>query len=623
MVNEEIHNRYRIIRQLGKGGMGAVYEAHDNVFDTTIALKEILIDLSKNSSPAQREMIKLAFEREGKILAKVNHESFPHVRDYFQDNDRQFLVMELIDGDDLGDLLEKRNQPLAVEEAARWSEQLLDALDYLHTLNPPVIHRDIKPQNLKVTSRGKVKLLDFGIAKGNETQNNATISNQTFVAATLHYSPLEQIYRVLDPTFREVISYQFKDKLGSVVDQNADARSDIYALGATFYHLLTNTLPIDALKRSLEIWAGKPDPLVNAYALNPQIPPAVSEVLHKAMDIEHSRRFASAKEMQSALREAFKSEQAREEEAKRAAFQNEQKKMEAERASILQERQRMEVEREKYLSQIEARNRQTQSEIKPTDMATLQMNRQDLDDSAPKTEIYNQPPMPTPHQPQTNQSQNTQYTQSQNNHPSVETIAAPANFAINIPENNTALPHTQTQDAPISQNNFMPQTLADRPQKKSSKALWLIPVFGLLFLLLGGVSLGFWAWQKSRTPVTTATNSNSTLANSSETKTNTNSAAVVKTETNSVAENQTVAEQGDTTEETNTSVAPTDTKKTIVARPQVEQPKKVVTPPTTTTTVKRPNPPPVKTNPPPTTTKRTEGASSLNSRRGEGAAPRP
>ena len=248
MVNEMIHNRYRIISQLGKGGMGAVYEAHDNVFDTTIALKEILIDLSRNTTPAQREMLKLAFEREGKILAKINHESFPHVRDYFQDNDRQFLVMELVDGDDFGALLEKRGEPFPVADTMRWAEQLLDALDYLHNLNPPVIHRDIKPQNLKLTTRGKVKLLDFGIAKGNESQKNTTITNQTFVAATLHYSPLEQIYRVLDSTFREVIAYQFKEQAGEIMAQNADARSDIYALGATFYHLLTNTLPIDALK---------------------------------------------------------------------------------------------------------------------------------------------------------------------------------------------------------------------------------------------------------------------------------------------------------------------------------------------------------------------------------------
>ncbi len=103
-TNEILQNRYRIIRQLGKGGMGAVYEAHDSVFDTTIALKEILIDLSKNSTPKQREMLRAAFEREGKILAKVSHEVFPHVRDYFQEADRQFLIMELVDGDDLAEL---------------------------------------------------------------------------------------------------------------------------------------------------------------------------------------------------------------------------------------------------------------------------------------------------------------------------------------------------------------------------------------------------------------------------------------------------------------------------------------------------------------------------------------
>jgi serine/threonine protein kinase len=600
MVNEVIHNRYRILSQLGKGGMGAVYEAHDNVFDTTIALKEILLDLSKNTTPAQREMIKLAFEREGKILAKVNHESFPHVRDYFQDNDRQFLVMELVDGDDFGDLLEKRGDPFPVEDVMRWSDQLLDALDYLHALSPPVIHRDIKPQNLKLTTRGKVKLLDFGIAKGNETQKNTTITNQTFVAATLHYSPLEQIYRVLDPTFREVIAYQFKDKAGEIMEQNADARSDIYALGATFYHLLTNTLPIDALKRSLEIWAGKPDPLVNAYAINPHIPPAVSNALHRAMDIEHSKRFASAKEMQMTLREAFKTEQTREEEAKRAAFLADQQKMETERASILQERQKMEAEREKYLSQIEARNRQTQDEIKPTDAATVQMNQSDLnipksDSSVPKTEIFNQPPaspFPTPNQA--------------TNHPSVETIAAPAKFAVDL-ENKTRLPETNTAAPPMTQNNFMPQTLMDKPKKKSNKLLWLIPVFGLLFLMLGGAGFGFYLWQKNRTATTANTNTTVNI-NTANVKT------VVETNTESSSEPETAAEQGDPTGETNTEEKTTEVTKPVVAKPKPEPPKK-----TTTTVAVRPTPKPVVKT---TTPTRREGAGSIN-RKQEGAAPRP
>ncbi len=596
MINEVIKDRYRIISQLGKGGMGAVYEAHDNVFETTIALKEILLDLSKNSTPAQREMIKLAFEREGKILAKVNHEAFPHVRDYFQDNDRQFLVMELVDGDDFSDLLEKRGQSFPVADAVRWSDQLLDALDYLHALSPPVIHRDIKPQNLKLTSRGKVKLLDFGIAKGNETQQNTTITNQTFVAATLHYSPLEQIYRVLDPTFREVIAYQFKEQASEIMEQNADARSDIYALGATFYHLLTNTLPIDALKRSLEIWAGKPDPLVNACVLNPQITPAVSNVLHRAMDIEHARRFASANEMQTALREAFKTEQQIAEESKRAAWQDEQKKIESERALILQERQQMQAEREKYLSQIEARNRQGNTDPRPTDAATVQMNQSDLE--IPKTEIYSPAQFPVSDQSA--------------NHPSVETIAASANFAVTIPPNETRLPEMQTSASPMPQNDFIPQKFADKTKKKSNKLLWLVPVFGLLFLLLGGAGFGFWLWQKNRAE--TPANANVFVAN----KENNSNKTVAETNTASPPKTETVAGQIEEPDKINTVGDSGDSKKTIVSRPQPELPKKTTT--AATTVITRPPPKPVvKTTTP---AKRTEGASSLN-RKTEGAGPRP
>ena len=583
-INEVLHGRYKIIRQLGKGGMGAVYEAHDNVFDTTIALKEILIDLSRNSTPAQKEMLKLAFEREGKILAKVKHEVFPHVRDYFQDTNGQFLVMELVDGDDLAELLDKRGAPFPVEDVANWSEQLLDALDYLHTLEPPIIHRDIKPQNLKLTSRGKVKLLDFGIAKGNDTQQNTTITNETFIAATLHYSPLEQIYRVLDPTFREVIAYQFKDQAGAILQQNADARSDIYALGATIYHLLTNTLPIDALKRSLEIWAGKSDPLPNAYALNPQIPPSVSACVHRAMDIEHGKRFESAKEMRAALHEAFMSEKAREEESKRAAWIAEQQKMETERASILQERQRIEAEREKHLSQIEARNRQAELQRKQTEAATVQMDRNDLnvsnspnvsgDSNVPKTQTFNQP--------------------------SVETIAAPAKFAVNLPA-------TQTPASPITQTDFMPQTFKSEPPKKSRKMLWLVPVFAVLFVMLGGAVFGVWMWQKN----SAATDSNTIVANTANTaNANSNSAA------------ETVAEQGDTSQNINSAETNQSDNKTIVETPP--EPVKKTTTAKTSTVATRPAPPPTKPKTVAAPPKRIEGATSRTNKpvKVEGAGPR-
>ena len=163
LVNEILHDRYRILRQLGHGGMGAVYEAHDSVFDTTCALKEIII-ATNSQNPKQQELLLRAFEREAKLLAKIKHEAVPHVRDYFTDTNRQFLVMELVEGKDLGGLLEERQTPFPLEDVLRWMEQLLDGLDYLHTQNPPIYHRDLKPQNLKITPRGKIKLLDFGIA---------------------------------------------------------------------------------------------------------------------------------------------------------------------------------------------------------------------------------------------------------------------------------------------------------------------------------------------------------------------------------------------------------------------------------------------------------------------------
>lgn len=304
-INEVLQGRYLIIRQLGQGGMGTVYEAEDNKrFNKRVALKEILLDLSKISDLTQQETVRRAFEREAKILTQVDHEAFTQVIDYFTETDRQYLVMELVQGDELGELLKKRQKPFPLEDVLKWADQLLDALDYLHTLTPPIIHRDIKPQNIKLTPRGKIKLLDFGIAKGEDTQLN-TIANQTFIAATLNYSPIEQILRVLDISVRAIIAYQHNEKIARLEKQNADARSDIYALGATLYHLLTNQLPVDALKRALEVWAEKPDPLINPQQINPAIPTEISDWLLKAMSVDSENRFISASEMRQSLPKNF------------------------------------------------------------------------------------------------------------------------------------------------------------------------------------------------------------------------------------------------------------------------------------------------------------------------------
>ncbi len=305
-INTLLQERYRIVSPLGHGGMGAVYEAIDEKFGEPIALKEIIVE---SDDVKQKNLIINAFKREAKSLAKARHEAIPYVRDYFTEFDRQFLVMELVEGDDLGKILKNNKNSLPLKDVLQWIDQLLDALDYLHNLKPSIIHRDIKPQNLKLSFRRKIKLLDFGIAKSGD--NTSTITNQTFVGATLDYSPIEQILRVIDATFREFIILKHKEKAEKVLQQFTDARCDIYALGATFYHLLTNHLPIESTKRTLAIWENTEDPLPNPSELNPEIPPSISACLLKAMEIERAHRFSSANEMREALQTAIAEETAR------------------------------------------------------------------------------------------------------------------------------------------------------------------------------------------------------------------------------------------------------------------------------------------------------------------------
>src|SRR4051812_35571017 len=137
-----LQHRYRIVRHLGQGGMGTVYEAIDERLDNTVALKETLFT---------DERLRKQFEREARLLARLHHPALPKVFDHFTEGEGQFLVMQFVPGEDLWEMLrERKGEPFPVEEVLTWGEQLLDALDYLHTQDPSIIHRDIKPQNLKI-----------------------------------------------------------------------------------------------------------------------------------------------------------------------------------------------------------------------------------------------------------------------------------------------------------------------------------------------------------------------------------------------------------------------------------------------------------------------------------------
>ncbi len=267
-----LQQRYRIDRQIGQGGMGAVYIATDERFGSTVAIKETLY---------MDDNFRKAIEREARLLNSLKHSALPRVSDHFEEDNGQFLVMEYIPGDDVGSMLDPEHPRFTVEQILKWADQLLDALDYLHNQVIPVIHRDIKPQNLKITPRGDMILLDFGLAKGNPTDagQHATAAKSIF-GYSRNYASLEQIQGT-----------------------GTDPRSDLYSLAATIYHLLTNNAPEDALTRAMAVLSNKPDPLLPANAVDPKIPRGLAGVLQKAMALNADERPSTAAEMREMLRE--------------------------------------------------------------------------------------------------------------------------------------------------------------------------------------------------------------------------------------------------------------------------------------------------------------------------------
>ena len=274
--NTLIQNRYLIVHLIGKGGMGEVYLAVDQRLGSAVALKRTFF--------AGDEMLGNAFEREARTLARMRHPVLPKVSDHFGEGDEQYLVMEHISGDDLAKRLEAAGKPFPVSWVLFWADQLLDALSYLHTHEPPIIHRDIKPQNLKLTDENHIILLDFGLSKTSTGQTNISQSGSTgsVVGYTPHYAPMEQIRGI-----------------------GTSPRSDLYSLSATVYQLLTNKVPVDALSRADAMLNELPDPIVPPSDLNPEVPKVVSDVLLRAMEVSQEKRFANARDMQRVLRKAY------------------------------------------------------------------------------------------------------------------------------------------------------------------------------------------------------------------------------------------------------------------------------------------------------------------------------
>jgi serine/threonine protein kinase/Tol biopolymer transport system component len=258
-----LNNRYRIEEQLGKGGMGTVYFGFDQTLQIRVAVKENM----NTSDDSERQ-----FKVEARLLASLRHPNLPRVTDHFILEGRQYLVMDFIEGEDLHAV--SRRRPADVAEVIRWADGACDALSYLHRREPPIIHRDIKPGNLKLQPDGKVMLVDFGIAKEFDKAQMTTTGAR---GLTPGYSPPEQY--------------------GGA---RTDARSDQYALAATVYTLLTGRSPEDSIERML-----KKTPLQSPRKLNENIPKHVEAALIKALELDPDDRLPDIATFKAALHGAF------------------------------------------------------------------------------------------------------------------------------------------------------------------------------------------------------------------------------------------------------------------------------------------------------------------------------
>lgn len=271
-----LHSRYEIAEIIGQGRMGRVYLALDcRLEGRRCAIKEVMPPPGADTSAIQAA--RKQFRQEAQVLAQLDHPNLPKVSDYFSVDERDYLVMDFVAGQDLRAIVadaRQRGRFLPENQVLTWADQLCDALAYLHNQEPPVIHRDVKPANIKLTPAGQIKLVDFGLVQSMDPEELQTVTVARD-AGSLPYTPLEQ----------------FSADLG-----HTDVRSDIYALGATLYHLLTGQAPPSAQAQFL-----RPSSLIPPSEINPALSPHVERAVLEAMSPHPGDRPASVERFRRLL----------------------------------------------------------------------------------------------------------------------------------------------------------------------------------------------------------------------------------------------------------------------------------------------------------------------------------
>lgn len=262
-ANTVLQRRYKILGVLGGGGMGTVYQARDLNFPDVRKLVAVKEMLNPTTDPALHASTLKTFQREANILATLNHPAIPKIFDFFDQNDRVYLVMEYINGRDMESLLVQTKE-LPIEKIIEWSIDLCDVVEYLHTQPKPIVFRDLKPSNIMIDSFGKVRLIDFGIAK----IFDSGVKKHTMIGTEGYCAP-----------------EQYKGDVTIL--------SDIYSLGATLHHILTRKDP-----RLEPPFSFGERPIID---LNPAAPDILVSVVEKALEFEPANRFQSCAEMKAEL----------------------------------------------------------------------------------------------------------------------------------------------------------------------------------------------------------------------------------------------------------------------------------------------------------------------------------